>query len=40
MPGADADLVALDDHGFVQRSWTRGILAYSGTPDGGDIEGS
>ena len=40
VPGADADLVALDGHGFVQRSWTRGMLAYKGTPDGGDIEGS
>jgi N-acetylglucosamine-6-phosphate deacetylase len=27
-PGADADLVALDDAGFVQRTWIRGFLAY------------
>jgi N-acetylglucosamine-6-phosphate deacetylase len=27
-PGMDADLVALDDAGFVQRTWTRGQLAY------------
>ncbi len=27
-PGADADLVALDDAGFVQRTWTQGHLAY------------
>jgi len=27
-PGADADLVALDDRGFVQRSWVRGQLVY------------
>ena len=38
VPGADADLVALDERGFVQRSWTRGMLAYRGTPGGGDIE--
>ena len=31
-PGADADLVALDRHGFVQRTWIRGLLAYHGTP--------
>ncbi|GAC1346511.1 MAG: N-acetylglucosamine-6-phosphate deacetylase [Ktedonobacteraceae bacterium] len=29
-PGADADLVALDNNGFVQRTWVRGLLAYSG----------
>jgi N-acetylglucosamine-6-phosphate deacetylase len=40
VPGVDADLVALDGYGFVQRSWTRGMLAYRGTPDGGDIEDS
>jgi N-acetylglucosamine-6-phosphate deacetylase len=27
-PGADADLVALDDRGFVQRTWVRGHLVY------------
>jgi len=27
-PGADADLVALDDRGFVQRTWVRGQLVY------------
>jgi N-acetylglucosamine-6-phosphate deacetylase len=27
-PGADADLVALNDHGFVQRTWVRGHLVY------------
>lgn len=32
MPGADADLVALDNHGFVQRTWVRGLLAYRGAP--------
>lgn len=32
-PGADADLVALDNHGFVQRTWVHGLLAYSGAPD-------
>jgi N-acetylglucosamine-6-phosphate deacetylase len=33
-PGGDADLVALDDHGFVQRTWVRGHLAYQRDPDG------
>ena len=28
VPGMDADLVALDDKGFVQCTWTRGYLAY------------
>ncbi|HJT55001.1 MAG TPA: N-acetylglucosamine-6-phosphate deacetylase [Ktedonobacteraceae bacterium] len=28
VPGADADLVALDDRGYVQYTWTRGTLAY------------
>ncbi|MHB8600630.1 MAG: N-acetylglucosamine-6-phosphate deacetylase [Ktedonobacteraceae bacterium] len=28
VPGMDADLVALDDKGFVQYTWTRGYLAY------------
>jgi N-acetylglucosamine-6-phosphate deacetylase len=27
-PGADADLVALDDRGFLQRTWVGGQLAY------------
>ncbi|MFL5591574.1 MAG: hypothetical protein ACJ8DI_28515 [Ktedonobacteraceae bacterium] len=31
-------LVALDKHGFVQRSWIRGMLAYRGAPAGGDVE--
>jgi len=31
-PGADADLVALDNQGFVQRTWTHGLLAYRGMP--------
>ncbi len=31
-PGADADLVALDDSGFVQCTWTGGHLVYSGGP--------
>jgi N-acetylglucosamine-6-phosphate deacetylase len=31
-PGADADLVALDDHGFVQRTWVHGHLVYQGAP--------
>lgn len=26
-PGIDADLIALDDQGFVQRTWVRGLLA-------------
>jgi N-acetylglucosamine-6-phosphate deacetylase len=29
-PGADADLVTLDDQGGVQRTWVRGQLAYQG----------
>jgi N-acetylglucosamine-6-phosphate deacetylase len=28
-PGADADLVALDDNGVIHRVWTRGHLAYA-----------
>ncbi|HYU73478.1 MAG TPA: N-acetylglucosamine-6-phosphate deacetylase [Ktedonobacteraceae bacterium] len=31
-PGADADLLALDEHGFVQRTWVRGLLAYQEAP--------
>jgi N-acetylglucosamine-6-phosphate deacetylase len=33
VPGGDADLVALDDQGFVQRTWVRGRLAYAGASD-------
>ena len=29
-PGMDADVLALDDQGVVQRAWTRGRLAYAG----------
>jgi N-acetylglucosamine-6-phosphate deacetylase len=36
VPGADADLVALDEHGFVQCSWTRGLPAYGGVPESGE----
>jgi len=32
-PGADADLVALDENGFVQRTWAHGLLAYSETAE-------
>ena len=32
-PGADADLVALDNLGFVQRTWVRGLPAYQRAPD-------
>jgi N-acetylglucosamine-6-phosphate deacetylase len=28
-PGADADLLALDDDGVIQRVWTRGHVAYA-----------
>ena len=28
-PGADADLLALDNTGVVQRAWTGGHLAYA-----------
>lgn len=31
VPGADADLIALDTAGVVQRTWVRGFLAYQGT---------
>lgn len=30
VPGADADLIALDHHGVVQHTWVRGLLAYTG----------
>ncbi len=33
LPGADADLVALDKHGFVQRTWVRGTCTYQATPE-------
>lgn len=36
VPGGDADLVALDEQGFVQRTWVRGHLAYQGTSDSSD----
>lgn len=29
-PGMDADLIALDEGGFVRRTWTRGQLVYGG----------
>ena len=28
-PGADADLLALDNEGVIQLVWTRGHLAYA-----------
>jgi len=31
-PGADADLVTLDEQGFVQSTWTQGLLAYQRVP--------
>jgi N-acetylglucosamine-6-phosphate deacetylase len=31
-PGADADLVALDSQGLVQRTWVRGLLAFDILP--------
>ncbi|HZU69937.1 MAG TPA: N-acetylglucosamine-6-phosphate deacetylase [Ktedonobacteraceae bacterium] len=37
MPGADADLVALDEQGYVQHTWTRGMLAYSRNSEGEDL---
>jgi N-acetylglucosamine-6-phosphate deacetylase len=36
VPGADADLVALDDQGFVQQTWVRGHLAYQATSENGN----
>lgn len=33
VPGGEADLIALDDQGFVQRTWVRGLLAYQHTSD-------
>jgi N-acetylglucosamine-6-phosphate deacetylase len=35
-PGADADLLALDDEGVVQRVWTRGHLAYATSAQSGE----
>jgi N-acetylglucosamine-6-phosphate deacetylase len=32
-PGADADLLALDAHGYVQQTWVRGRLAYQRNGD-------
>jgi N-acetylglucosamine-6-phosphate deacetylase len=37
-PGMDADLVALDNQGCVQRTWTHGLLAYHGEPTAEDSE--
>jgi N-acetylglucosamine-6-phosphate deacetylase len=37
VPGADADLVALDDQGFVQYTWMRGTLAYSCKTNSDDL---
>jgi N-acetylglucosamine-6-phosphate deacetylase len=34
VPGADADVLALDDAGVVRRAWTRGRLAYQATEEG------
>lgn len=36
VPGGDADLVALNDQGFVQRTWVRGLLAYQRTANSKD----
>jgi N-acetylglucosamine-6-phosphate deacetylase len=33
VPGADADLLALDERGFVQRTWIQGRLVYQSAPD-------
>jgi N-acetylglucosamine-6-phosphate deacetylase len=35
-PGVDADLLALDDEGVVQRVWTRGYLAYTTRAQSGE----
>ena len=32
-PGADADLVALNEHGFVQYTWVRGTCTYQATSE-------
>lgn len=34
VPGADADVLALDDSGTVRRAWTRGRLAYQADQEG------
>ncbi len=34
IPGADADLLALDSQGFVKCTWARGLLAYQEEPMG------
>ncbi|MGE5334349.1 MAG: N-acetylglucosamine-6-phosphate deacetylase [Nitrososphaerota archaeon] len=34
VPGADADVVAIDHHGVVQRVWTRGSDAYQRAQEG------
>ena len=39
-PGADADLIALDDQGIVQYTWTRGLLAYQRVPNNEKRENS
>lgn len=36
VPGADADLVALNTRGVVQRTWIRGSLVYQHAPDNGE----
>lgn len=36
VPGGDADLVALDEQGFVQRAWVRGRPAYHAASANGD----
>jgi N-acetylglucosamine-6-phosphate deacetylase len=38
VPGGDADLVALDNQGFVQRTWVRGRLAYPSASDSNNSE--
>jgi N-acetylglucosamine-6-phosphate deacetylase len=32
-PGADADLLALNEDGFVHRAWLRGLPAYQKAPE-------
>lgn len=36
VPGGDAELVALDEQGFVQRTWVRGRPAYHAASADGD----
>ena len=38
VPGADADLIALDNQGFVRRTWVHGLLAYEGASKSSDIK--